>query len=142
MCINSMSSYGTCISASEPSASHGVSSNSDAGEVLLQGFVDADWAGNRQTRRSMLSGVCNINGCPVYSAVNPNDAYPLVLLRSEFSSLVSGACEGLFLKRILAFVMGCSITMRMRTDNQAARQIALKQGVSKIRHLDGRYLWV
>ena len=55
---------------------------------------------------------------------------------------VSGACDGLFLKRILAFVMDCPITMRMRTDNQAARQIALKQGVSKIRHLDGRYLWV
>ena len=145
MYINSTSSYATCISAGEPGASilsHGVSSSSDAGEVLLEVFVDADWAGNRQTRRSMSSGVYYINGCPVYSTVKSQRCISLSSAESEFYSLVSGACEGLFLKRILAFVMGCSITMRMRTDNQAARQIALKQGVSKIRHLDGRYLWV
>ena len=51
MYINSTFSYGTCISAGEPGASilsHGVNSSSDAGEVLLEVFVDADWAGNRQ----------------------------------------------------------------------------------------------
>ena len=145
MYIYSTSSYATCISAGERGASilsHGVSSNSNAGEVLLEVFVDADWAGNRQTRRSMSSGVCYINGCPVCSAVKSQRCISLSSAESEFYSLVSGACDGLFLKRILAFVVSCSITMRMRADNQAARQIALKQGVSKVRHLDGRYLWV
>ena len=95
-----------------------------------------------KTRRSMSSGVCYINGCPVYSAVKPQKCISLSSAESEFYSLVSGACDGLFLKRILAFVVSCSITMRMRADHQAARQIALRQGVSKIRRLGGRYLWV
>ena len=50
--------------------------------------------------------------------------------------------RGIFLKRILEFLLQQEVMLVMRTDNQSCRQIALKRGVSKVRHLDGRLLWV
>ena len=56
---------------------------------------------------------------------------------SELYALVSVACDGIFLKRVLEFVTGQRVKLQMRTDNQSFKQIAHKSGVSKNRHLDG-----
>ena len=111
-------------------------------DVLLEVYCDADWSGNKQNRRSMSSGTYLLNTCCVHTSCRSQRCVSLSSTESEFYALVSAACDGIFLKRILEFLLQQEVMLVMRTDNQSCRQIALKRGVSKVRHLDGRFLWV
>ena len=110
--------------------------------VLLEVFCDADWSGNKQTRRSMSSSSFYLNGCCIHTSCRSQRCVSLSSTESEFYALVSAACDGIYLKRILQFLLDQLVDLCMRTDNQSCRQISMKQGVSKVRHLDGRFLWV
>ena len=110
--------------------------------VLLEVCCDADWSGNRQTRRSMSSSSFFLNSCCIYTSCRSQRCVSLSSTESEFYALVSASCDGIYLKRILEFVLEQPVDLCMRTDNQSCRQISMKLGVSKVRHLDGRYLWV
>ena len=90
----------------------------------------------------MSSGSFYINGCCIYTSCKTQRYVSLSSTESELYALVSVACDGIFLKRVLEFVTGQRVKLQMRTDNQSFKQIAHKSGVSKIRHLDGRYLWI
>ncbi|CAE7295462.1 unnamed protein product, partial [Symbiodinium microadriaticum] len=110
--------------------------------VLLEVFCDADWSGNRQTRRSMSSSSFFLNSCCIYTSCRSQRCVSLSSTESVFYALVSASCDGIYLKRILEFLLEQPVDLCMRTDNQSCRQISMKQDVSKVRHLDGRYLWV
>ena len=110
--------------------------------VFLEVFCDADWSGNRQTRRSMSSSSFFLNSCCIYTSCRSQRCVSLSSTESEFYALVSASCDGIYLKRILEFLLEQPVDLCMRTDNQSCRQVSMKQGVSKVRHLDGRYLWV
>ncbi|CAE7242878.1 unnamed protein product [Symbiodinium sp. CCMP2592] len=110
--------------------------------VLLEVFCDADWSGNKQNRRSMSSSSFFLNSCCVYTSCKSQRCVGLSSTESEFYALVSAACDGIYLKRVLEYLLELPVDLLMRTDNASCRQISLKQGVSKIRHLDGRFLWV
>ncbi|CAE7249315.1 unnamed protein product [Symbiodinium sp. CCMP2592] len=110
--------------------------------VRLEVFCDADWSGNKQTRRSMSSSSFFLNSCCVYTSCKSQRCVSLSSAESEFYALVSAACDGVYLKRVLEYLLELPVDLLMRTDNSSCRQISLKQGVSKIRHLDGRFLWI
>ena len=61
---------------------------------------------------------------------------------SELHSLVSAACDGLFLMACLRFALGGDIKHVMYTDSSSARQLASRQGVGRVRHLSGKVLWI
>ena len=61
---------------------------------------------------------------------------------SEYVALVSGASEGLLLKAVLEHLVGPNVEMKLYADNTSAVAIASKEGVSKIKHLSGKLLWV
>ena len=61
---------------------------------------------------------------------------------SEYGALVSGASEGLLLKAVLEHLVGPNVEMKLYADNTSAVAIASKEGVSKIKHLSGKLLWV
>ncbi|CAE7270747.1 unnamed protein product [Symbiodinium sp. CCMP2592] len=111
-------------------------------EVMLEVVCDADWSGNKQNRRSMSSSSFFLNSCCIYTSCKSQRCVSLSSTESEFYALVSASCDGIYLKRVLEYLLEQPIDLWMRTDNQSCRQISLKQGVSKIRHLDGRFLWV
>ncbi|CAE7459637.1 unnamed protein product [Symbiodinium sp. CCMP2592] len=110
--------------------------------VRLEVFCDADWSGNKQTRRSMSSSSFFLNSCCVYTSCKSQRCVSLSSAESEFYALVSAACDGIYLKRVLEYLLELPVDLLMRTDNSSCRQISLKQGVSKIRHLSGRFLWI
>ena len=56
--------------------------------------------------------------------------------------MVSGCCDGIFIKRCAEFLFGSSIQHFQWTDNSAARQLVARQGVGRIRHLSGKILWI
>ena len=105
---------------------------------ILETYTDADWSGNRATRRSTSSAVhavmlhCSSRGQKVVS---------LSSAESELHALVSGACDGTCLKHSLQFLTGDDVHHICRVDNSATRQIARKRGAGKLRHVSGKLLW-
>ena len=74
-------------------------------DVLLEVHCDADWSGNKQNRRSMSSGTYLLNTCCVHTSCRSQRCVSLSSTESEFYALVSAACDGIFLKRILEFLL-------------------------------------
>ena len=61
---------------------------------------------------------------------------------SEYVALVAGASEGLLLKSVLENLTGMAIRLVMWCDNSAAVAICHREGVGKIKHLDGKLMWL
>ena len=60
---------------------------------------------------------------------------------AEFYQVSTGGSEGLYWKRVLCFV-GFEMPMRIFCDSSAARGIAQRLGVGKVRHLAVTTLWI
>ena len=60
---------------------------------------------------------------------------------AEYYSMVKGAIEGLGMQT-LARDLGWSLALRLHVDSSAAKAIASRQGMGKIRHLEVRHLWL
>ena len=60
---------------------------------------------------------------------------------SELHSLVSTLCDGVYIKRCLEFVVG-AIQHVLLTDSSSARQLVNRQGRGKLKHVDGKILWI
>ena len=54
---------------------------------------------------------------------------------SELHSVVSAACDGIFIRSCTEFVLGDEIQHLLCTDGSSARQLASRQGCGRARHL-------
>lgn len=61
---------------------------------------------------------------------------------AELHAMVSTRADGIYIKRCLAFLTQADVAHYLMTDSSSARQFAAKHSVGKIRHLDGKILWV
>ena len=109
---------------------------------LLEVAADSDWSGNKSSRSSTSSGCVFVGGNWVYSYSRTQRNITLSSTESEYVALVSGASEGLLLKAVLEHLVGSNVEMKLYADNTSAVAIASKEGVSKIKHLSGKLLWV
>ena len=60
---------------------------------------------------------------------------------AEYYAMVKGAIEGLGMQT-LARDLGWHLPLRLHVDSSAAKAIASRQGMGKIRHLEVRHLWL
>ena len=109
---------------------------------LLEVATDSDWSGNKSSRAPTSCGRVFIGGNWVYSYSRNQRNITLSSTQSEYVALVSGACEGLLLKAVLTHLVGDHVMLKLYPDNTSAVAIAAKEGVSKIKHLSGKLLWV
>ena len=56
--------------------------------------------------------------------------------------MTSCCIDTIYIKHILEFLMSCEVEAQVKVDNSATRQIANKLGTSKLRHVQGKLLWV
>ena len=56
--------------------------------------------------------------------------------------MVSTLADGIDIRRCLSFLTGADVSHYLLTDSSSARQLASKQSVGKVRHLDGKILWI
>ena len=61
---------------------------------------------------------------------------------AELHALVSAVADGVYIRGCLEFLCGKDVEHYALVDNRAAKQIANKKGVEKIRHLSGKVLWI
>ena len=65
-----------------------------------------------------------------------------MLCEAELHAIVSSASDGIYIRAVLEFALGTEVDHYICTDSSSARQLAMKRGVGKVRHLEGKLLWI
>ena len=108
----------------------------------LETYSDADWSPNKSYRRSTSCRIHLVNGSFMHGSSRGQKTISLSACESELHSLVSAACDGLFLMVCLRFVLGEEVLHLAYVDSSSARQLASRQGCGRVRHLSGKVLWL
>ena len=104
-------------------------------------YVDTDFAGCTQTRRSTSGGCAVISGALVKHWSKTQPTIALSSGEAELIGIGQGIAQGLGMQS-LAKDMGWSLELEVHTDATAAIGIAKRRGLGKIRHLHNTDLWV
>ena len=78
----------------------------------------------------------------VFSSSRSQKVVSLSSCESELHSMVSAACDGIFIKSCAEFVLGEEVQHLLYTDSSSARQLASRQGCGRARHISGKILWL
>ena len=130
-----------CVVLDAPEPGQGKWKNSDKFWVL-ESFSDSDWSSNQTHRRSTSCGIHMLNGVYLFGSSKSQRVVSLSSCEAELHALVSTFCDGIFLRRCLQFLTGAVIDHFLFTDSSSARQLAMRQGTEKVKHLSGKILWV
>ena len=109
---------------------------------ILEVICDADYAGQRDSRKSVSSVQIFLNGCLVESYVRSQRSIALSSGESEYVAMVGGCSEGLFIRHCWKFLTNEEADMVCRSDSSAARALAGRTGVGRTRHIAAGLLWL
>ena len=101
---------------------------------------DSDWAGYLKTRRSTSGGVAAIAGGAIKTWSSTQSVAAISCGEAEYYSLVKAAAEALGIQA-LAKVLGWDLRIQLWVDATAAKGIASRTGLGKVRHTETRVLW-
>ena len=104
-------------------------------------YADSDWAGDLRSRRSTSGGVVTIGTTAVKTWSRRQATVALSSGEAEFCAVVKATAEALGVQA-LAEDLGEMMKIAVYSDSSAARGIASRTGLGKIRHLDVRLMWV
>ena len=111
-------------------------------EPVLEVFSDADWASDRDTRRSVSGSAIFFGGCLVYSSSRTQKIVSLSSAESETYAAASAVMDAILIRAIISWVLQSTILMCLYIDSSAARGILPRRGVGRLRHLSCRVLWL
>ena len=108
---------------------------------VLTTFVDTDFAGCHQTRRSTSGGAALRGGHLIKHWVHTQPTVALSSAEAELGGICRGASQGLGLCA-LAKDLNIELNLDIKTDATAAIGVCRRRGLGKIRHLAVADLWV
>ena len=107
----------------------------------IEVFVDSDWAGCRRTRRSTSGGVVCVAGGAVRGWSKLQKVVALSSGEAEYYAMVSGCAEALGVQAV-ARDLGWMLPIYLMVDSSAAKSMASRKGLGKVRHMEVRHLWL
>ena len=112
------------------------------GEVdFSECFSDSAWAGDACDRKSVACGVIVCGGCTLLEYSRGQAVQSLSSAEAEYYGGVSMSAEALHMQSVMSF-LGMPTQIRLRLDSSAAKAVAQRSGVGRIRHLEVRTLWL
>ena len=108
----------------------------------LETFSDSDWSGNKSERKSTSGGFHALNSCPLFNSSRTQKIISLSSCEAGLRATVSSASGGIYIRSVLEFALGTKVGHYIFADSSSARQLVMKRGVGKVRHLDGKLLWI
>ena len=106
-------------------------------------YVDADWAGDHETRKSMSGFVAMMSGAAVAWCARQQEVVAMSSAESEYISMCAGVKETVWLRRLISgleIVPNSESATVMHVDNQAAIALANNTAVNRRnKHIDVRY---
>jgi len=110
------------------------------GKMLLSGHGDSDWAGDRVTRKSTSGGCLFLAGALLLSYSRGQSSPATSSCEAELYALGSLAAEGMFLHTFLT-EQGFEVPPPLLcTDSSSALRVAKRWGLSKLKHIELRYM--
>jgi hypothetical protein len=95
------------------------------GHLNVEGYTDADWAGNISDRKSTSGYFMFVGGNLVTWRSKKQNVVALSSAEAEFRRMAKGLCELLWLKRLLTEIgYAPSCEMNLFCDNKAAIDIS------------------
>ena len=125
-----------------PDPGHGHATRTTSSRWLLETFTDSDWSGAKGHRRSTSAAVHMVNGNVVLASSRGQKSVSLSSAEAELNALVSGAADGIYLRRCLEFLMEEKVVHHCLVDNSAALHLCHRKGPGKLRHIAGKLLWI
>ena len=104
-------------------------------------YSDSDWAGCQRTRRSTSGGVMVVAGGIVKTWSSTQATIAQASREAELCAATERAAEGLGMVS-LARDLGWTAGLRLHVDSAAAKSMASRTGLGRVRHLEGRHLWL
>jgi len=108
---------------------------------FIDAWVDTDFAGCRKTRKSTSGGVLRLGEHLVKGWSQTQAIIALSSGEAEYYGLVRGSSEALGLRSVLGD-LGVDVKVRVKTDASAAKGIATRRGLGKVRHIEVHQLWL
>ena len=109
---------------------------------LIEVITDADLAGCKSSRKSLTCFHIFLDGCLIESKVQSQKAIAFSSGEAEFTAVVGGCSEALFVKRVVEFMTSENTMVKARSDCSAARSMTARQGVGRVRHIDSGVMWI
>ena len=109
--------------------------------LRLVGLSDSDWAGCKVTRKSTSGNAVLLGAHLIHFSSRTQKAIALSSSEAELVSQVGVACEVMAVQNLLR---ECHIEMGItcKCDSSAARAIASRVGVGRLKHLELKHLWI
>ena len=104
-------------------------------------FSDANWAGDKQSRKSTSGGAILVGEHWIKSWSKSQSTIALSSAESELYACIKATAEGL---GSISPMKDYGMTMHaeVRSDASAALGIIARNGLGKLRHIDTSYLWI
>lgn len=109
----------------------------------ITGYVDADWAGDENDRRSYTGYVFMIGDAAISWESKKQPTVALSTTEAEYMALAEAAKEAVHRKNILFELFGKEVTINIKTDNQSAMKLVLNPIFqSRTKHISVRHHFV
>ena len=108
--------------------------------LLLESFSDSDWGGSSGCK-STSSAAHFLAGNCIHTSSRSQKAISLSSTESEWYAALSASIDALYLRHILEHLQ-FNVKNFLRIDNSAVISISQKMGVSRLRHIEGKLLWL
>ena len=131
-----------CVSLKWKGMHSGLLRDYECEEPVLEIFSDADWAADRNTKRSVSGSAIFYGGCLVYSSSRTQKIVSLSSAESETYAAASAVMDAILIRTILCCVLQVRILMYLYLDSSAARGVLSRRGVGPLKHLSSRVLWL
>ena len=115
--------------------------NYQADPGCITGTSDTDWAGCRKTRKSTSGGIISFGRHILKSYSNTQALITLSSGEAEFYGLVKAGSVCIGIKSMLRD-LGITSGIELHIDASAAKGIAQRIGLGKVRHLEVSQLWI
>jgi len=83
-----------------------------------------------------------LNSCPLFNSSRTQKIISLSSCEAELHAIIPSASDGIYIHAVLDFALGTKVVHYIFTDTPGARQLVMKRGVGKVRHLDGKLLCI
>lgn len=113
--------------------------------LSLRTFVDADWAGNVEDRRSVSGSIVYVGNSPVIWTSKRQETVAMSTMESEYYALSESMKDTLMIKHLLEELLTKDEVLKLQVpvvycDNKAAIATSLSNGPKrKIRHVEIKY---
>ena len=100
--------------------------------------VDTEYAGCKRTRRSTNGGMVMLGDHLVKNWATTQTVVAISSGEAEYCVMTKGACDGLGVIGLMEDLWRVTNAVVLETDSSAAKGIASRKGVGKVKHLETR----